>query len=86
MSGLDLTEVELFNQRCTGLGDSLGATDDRYDLIDVVERDEQAQHDVQSVLRFLQAIFGPAPDDVESMGDVVLAQVVEGKRGWHAVD
>ncbi len=85
--GLDLAEaVALAHQllaRCVG---ALGGPDEGDDVVDPVDRLEQALDDVRSVLRLLQPVLGAAGDDLDLVVDVHLQRVAQVQQARCTVD
>ena len=83
---LDLAELELLHQLRPGFLGVLRAADDRDDLVEVVERDQQALDDVQALLALALLEAGAPRDDVDLVVDVVADHLGEVQRARHAVD
>ena len=83
---LDLAELQLGHQACARLVTVLGTANDLDDGVDGIERLEQTIDDVDAIVGFAQAKLCALDDDVETMLDVVAAQIVETEGGGHAVD
>ena len=71
---------------CAGVVDLGGATDQRDDLVEHVERLDQAPEDVRPALRLREPEAGPALDDLDLVADPVGDELVDGQRAGHAVD
>ena len=56
------------------------------DLVDHVEGLEQALDDVGPLVGLVEAVLGPAADDLDLVLDVVVEGLREGERAGHAVD
>ena len=65
---------------------SCGRADDLDDLVEVIERDQQAEHDVIALLGLAQVEARAARDDVDLVVDVVAHHLGEVQRARHAVD
>ena len=84
--GLDLAELERAHQLLArGVG-VLGRADDLDDLVEVIERDQQAEHDVIALLGLAQVEPCAPRDDVDLMVDVVAHHLGEVQRARDAVD
>ena len=70
----------------TGLLDVRAAPDQRDDLVERVERLDQAAVDVGLLLGLAQPVAGPALDDLDLVRDPVGDELVEAQRARHAVD
>ena len=60
--------------------------DDRDDLVDVEDRDEAAEHEVQLLFAAAASVGRPSPHDFEPMVDVDLEQFLQPERERLAVD
>ena len=83
---LDLGQRELLDQALAGHVGGLGRADQRDDLVDGVQRDQQALDDVGAVARLAQPVGGAPFDDLDLVGDVVAQRLVQRQRARHAVD
>ena len=72
---LDVGQVEALDHRLLGQVGRLRRADDVHDLVDVVLRDEQTQHDVQPLLGLALVEARAAHDDVVAVVDEVADQV-----------
>ena len=86
MGGLQLGQIELGHQRLLGVGGRLRCPDDLNDLVDVVERNEKADQDVQFVFPLRQAVLGAADNDFEAVPNVMVAEVPQAHSGRDAID
>jgi hypothetical protein len=85
--GLHLGELEgLRLQRVASGGLVRRGADRGDDLVDEVERLDEALDDVRPVLRLLQAELGAPGDDLHLVLDVVEERVAQVQRARHAVD
>ena len=71
--GLDLAQLEPVHQALLGVGRSGRTADQRDDLVEVVQRHQQALQDVGALAGLAQAVLGAAGDDLALVGEVVLA-------------
>ena len=83
---LDIGEPEAGLQCRVGLGDVAAPANQGHDLFDVVEGNEEPDHDFQSLLGPAQAVAGAPHDHFETVNDVVLAKLAEPDGGGDAVD
>ena len=79
----ELEPLHQLGARCLGV---LGAADDLDDLVEMVQRDQQALDDVVALLGLAQLEAGAAGDDVDLVVDVVADHLGEVQRARHAVD
>ena len=63
--GLDLVDVQQLHQAVAGRFDGGGRADQGDDLVERVQRLEQAAQDVRSLLRLAQPVPGAPDDDVD---------------------
>ena len=77
---LDLRELEARHQLGPCLLGVGGPSNDLDDLVDVLERDQQALDDVIALLRLAQLEPGPSGDDVHLMVQVVLEDLLQVER------
>ena len=84
--GLLVAQAEALGQARGGFLVGLGRADDGDDLVDVVERDDEALQDVGAFLRLRQLVARPALDDVFLVLDVVVQHFLERHDARHAVD
>ena len=83
---LDLVDVEQLDQAGPGDVDGLRRPDQRDDLVERVERLDQAAQDVGPFVGLAQPVGGAPDDDVQLVLDVVADQLVQAQRAGHAVD
>ena len=86
VAGLQLGQPDLRDELDARLGDVLRRADDPHDLVDGVERDEQALDEVGALLRLAQPVARAAGDDVDPVVEEDLQQVLQPERARLAVD
>ena len=69
--GLDLVDLEQRHQAAAGVVDVGGAADQRDDLVQRVQRLDQAALDVGAALGLGEAVAGAPLDDLDLVGDPV---------------
>ena len=84
--GLDLRELERRHQLRSRLLRVLRAADDLDDLVEMIERDQEALDDVVPLLGLPEVVLGPSRDDVDLVIDVVADHLGEVQRARNAVD
>ena len=84
--GLHLVDLEQPHQPVARLVDGRRAPDERDDLVERVERLEQAAQDVDALLGLAQPVGGAALDDVDLVVDPVPDERVDRQGARHAVD
>jgi hypothetical protein len=84
--GLDLRELELAHQLGARVLGVRGATDDADDLVEVLQRDQQALDDVVALLGSAELVLRPAGHDVDLVVDVVADELGEVQHARHVVD
>ncbi len=84
--GLDLGELELRHEALPGGLGVLGRPDDGDDLVQVVERDQQPEHDVVAILGLAQQVPRAPADHVHLVIDVVADHLRQVQRPRDAVD
>ena len=85
--GLDLGELEgAGHQRLAGGTAILARPDRGDDLVDEVERLDQALDDVEPLLGLVEAVLGPAGDDLDLVIDVGHQRIAEVERARHPTD
>ena len=75
--GLALGQPEAAHQAVLGVLGGAGGADQGDDLVDVVQRDQQALQDVAAGLGLVQVVLGPAADDVLLVVQVVADDLVQ---------
>ena len=83
--GLLLRKAEALDHALGGLFVGLRRADDVDDLVDVVERDDEALQDMRALLGFGQLVARAAHNDVFLVGDVVVQHLLERQHARHAV-
>ena len=86
MVGLDPAQVEPLHESIAGCSGVLRASDDRHHLVDDVKGPEQALHDVEALFGPGEPVGGPSHHHIQTVVDVVAAQVVEAKGPRFPVD
>ena len=84
--GLDLRQLEPLHQLAPGDIGRLRVADEADDLVEVVERDQQAVQHVQPLAGLAELVAGTADDDFDLVLDVVADHLVQPQRARHAVD
>ena len=84
--GLLFGKVETLDQAIGGLFVGLGRADDGDDLVDVVERHDEAFEDVGAFFGFRQLVARAPLDDFFLVLDVVVQHFLERQHARHAVD
>ena len=82
---LDVVDAKALVHACLGLGVVARGADDVHDLVDVVDRDEQALANVQVLLGLVEVILRTTRDDVDLVVDVVAQHLTQGKGPRHAI-
>ena len=83
--GLLLRKAEALDHALGSLFVGLRRADDVDDLVNVVERDDEALQDVRALLGFGQLVARAAHNDVFLVGDVVVQHLLERQHARHAV-
>ena len=83
---LDVRQLETLDHRLLGGVGRLRGADDAHDLVDVVLRDQQTLHDVQTLLGLALVEARAAHDDVVAVLDEVFDQVAHRQHLRPAVD
>ena len=76
-TGLNLAEVELVHQAVSGLFRRLAGTNQRNDLVDVVQSNDQALQNVCALLRFVQVELRATHHHIVAVVDVVRHHLLE---------
>ena len=84
--GLQLAELEPFDEACTSLVGVVGSADESDYLVEVVQRDEVALEHVRSCERLAQLVLRTAGDDLLLEVEVVRDELEERERPGHTVD
>ena len=84
--GLFGRETKALDQASRSLGIGTRRTDNRDDLVDMVESHEIALEDVRASLSLLKVKTRAAGNDINLMIDVVLQHLAQGETLGHAVD
>ena len=84
--GLDVGEAEALDQALAGGVAVARAADQLDDLVEVVERDQQALEAVDARLERAQLVLGAADDDLALVLDVVADDLAQRQRLRHVVD
>ena len=83
--GLHVVQAEGVEHALLGLCVVARGADDVDDLVDVVDRDEQALEDVDAGARLVEVVLGAAGHDVDLMIDVVVEHLAQREGLGHAV-
>ena len=83
---LDLGHLEPLDQAGARRVAIARRADQRDDLVEVVERDQQALEHVHAVLEPAQLVLGAADDDLALMADVVADDLLEREEPRHVLD
>ena len=84
--GLDLVDVEQLDQSGPGDVDGLRRPDERDDLVQRVERLDQAAQDVGALFGLAEQVLGTPDDDLELVRRVQTDHLVEAQGARHTVD
>ena len=84
--GLDLVDVEQVDQAGAGVVHSRRAADQGDDLVQHVQRLDQAAEDVGALFGLVQAVLGAADDDFDLVLDVEAQHLVQAQGARDAVD
>ena len=82
---LAVGKAEAFAEAFLGFVVVVGRTDDGDDLVDVVDGDLQAFHNVRALFGFAQIVAGTTHDDVFLMIEIEHHDLTQGENAWHTV-